>query len=90
MEGDRLIDLEWRIPRRGFRWHSEGPDLLHLYPVARDEKAVRPTRPMQEEPRLFQKFAALDRSPESVLRFANQHGSVFGDDPEPCCRACSG
>ena len=37
---------------------------------------VRITRPLEEEPLLFKKFAFLEETPKGILAFANEHGSI--------------
>jgi hypothetical protein len=87
-----FLRFEWPVPVNGFRWRpgisEEGRasanrqkqglaattpcQRLHLEPGE-----VRVTRPLQEEPSLFRKFANLEETPEATLLFANQHGSLL-------------
>lgn len=54
------------------------PWLSDAIPVGSRDGFWKVTRPLDESPGLHRDFAALPFAQEAILRFANEHGSLFG------------
>jgi hypothetical protein len=68
--------LVWSVPEDGFRWHGNGRS-RRLRPVnwPLDSK-WRTYAPLWEHPELFRRSAQLGETPEEIVNFANEYGSL--------------
>jgi hypothetical protein len=83
-----FLDFAWHVPESGYRWikaRTANPDGQEsetrwtLVPAMDGDQRVRPHRPHRlrdENAGLFRTFADLTASKDSILNFANLHGSL--------------
>ena len=88
MNRNPLVDFTWHVPESGYRWikartpNPDGPESeprWTLAPATDDDQKDRPYRLHRlrgENAGLFRTFADLTASKDSILMFANRHGSL--------------
>ena len=88
MKNDSFVDFTWHVPGGGYRWtkaktpNTDGPESeprWTLVTATDDDQKDRPYRRHRlrdEHAGLFRTFADLTSSKDSILMFANLHGSL--------------
>lgn len=68
-----IFEFSWPIPSAGHRWQEMGSHLL-LTPIQSENDVSY--NPLQERTGLFREFANTDPTPDDILKFANEYGSL--------------